>query len=121
MSWPPEQLRWPDGAWCLEDADLARIGGTSFELVDLLEVVHEQKATSLDLAGSQPPVGMVGGTRIPVGQQPLESAAVLRLVLAALPLEERYSLMKAGVIDYELEHACGRCRIRARVAPQGIQ
>lgn len=121
MSWPPEQLRWPDGAWCLEDADLARVGGTSFELVDLLEVVHEQKATSLDLVGSQTPVVMVGGTMIPVGQQPLESAAVLKLVLAALPLEQRYGLMKAGVIDYELEHACGRCRIRARVGPQGIQ
>jgi len=121
MSWPPEQLRWPDGAWCLEDADLARIGGTSFELVDLLAAVHEQKATSLDLVGSQPPVVMVGGTKIPVGVPPLDSAAVLKLVLAGLPLEHRYALMTAGTLDYELEHAWGRCRIRARVGPQGIQ
>lgn len=121
MSWPPEQLRWPDGAWCLEDADLARISGASFELVDLLEVVHEQRASSLDLVGSQPPVVMVGGTKIPVGQQPLGSEAVLKLLLHALPLEQRYALMKAGALDYELEHAYGSCRVRARVGPQGIQ
>ena len=121
MSWPPEQLRWPDGAWCLEDADLARMSGASFELVDLLVVVHEQRASSLDLVGTQPPVVMVGGTKIPVGQQPLGAEAVLKLLLQALPLEQRYALMKAGALDYDLEHPHGRCRVRARVGPQGIQ
>lgn len=116
---PPELIH-PGGGWAVDDASLRRLPDSGFTLAQLLTVARRRAASRLELEGGMAPTAALDGRQVDVGLPVLSHLQVYRLLLEALTLEARHTVLDTGVLDGILPHYDGPWRIFARLDRVGL-
>jgi len=110
----------PDGSLAIDDESVARLPDPGFSLAEFLAVARQSRATRVELEGGMAPTASIDGYQMQVGLPVLSALQVYRLLLGALDVQARRSVLEVGRMDGVLPHPDGPWRIFVRLDRAGL-